>query len=566
MRNGILGSLTAMLTAAGLAMAQAPAPSATPSAAEPKPETTSQLPAPLLAPDSGPGLPLWCEPLPPASDRFYSSGEYLLWFAKGARLPPLATANNGPSVTVQRSNATLQTTAIMNGAITTIKATNVNEAQSQGSSPILGTPNTFVVIGNVDVDDEARSGALLTAGFWLDPEETIGIECSGFLLEPHASHFSVNSNEVANLAQPFINPSNNLLVLQSTRTATFPIMLGTITVLPATLPPPALPRAVPGLKPGAGFEDAFLIGTTQTLTGSQTLNITVVPPRPPLTAKVFTQASFAQTNFGQIDVSTASHFGGAEADVRINAGRNCNYRVDLLGGFRFLELKDQLHISSMSSLISTDNFSFNGTSRGVPVSGGFSVVKEGAFFQGNFVSDQGGVLNLSDTFNTRNQFYGGQFGAEAEFLLGRWAVNLRGKLGLGVMHQVADIFGTADVVLPTGQSAFAGGLYAQASNSGIHSRDVFGVVPEAGIQVGYQVTRHVRATVGYSGLIALGCVLRPGDQLDRTLNPNLIPALYNPAAPNPFGPGVIGPARPAFVFKDTDYWAQGLNAGLEFDF
>jgi hypothetical protein len=434
------------------------------------------------------------------------------------------------------------------------------EAQVQTATPTLGTPNTFVVIGNQEVDDQARSGAVLTAGFWLDREQTIGIECSGFFLEPHASHFTADSSSFPGLAQPFVNPFGTPLVPPSTRPTTFKLALGMGLTL-NRLPPPLVQPVPPGLKPGSGVEDVFIIGGSQGLSGTQTLSLAVTPPIPPLLRTVTTQESFQQTNQGAVDVYTSTNFGGAEADFRVNAGRGSHYRVDLLGGFRFLELKDQLHISSITSLTSTDQFNFIETGPNITpiVSNNPPVTSSGAFYPSPQIVPSG-VLQLSDLFETRNQFYGGQIGVEAEFLRGCWSVDLRGKLALGVMHQQADVFGSADLFTPTGVSHFAGGLYAQDTNGGSHRRDVFGVVPELGINLGYQVTRHLRATVGYSGLFALGCVIRPGDQLDRTLNPNLIPALGGTPTANSF------PARPAFTFKDTDYWAQGLNAGLEFDF
>jgi hypothetical protein len=561
MRNGFLGSLTAMLTAAGLVMAQAPAPSSTPTTAESKPETAGQPQTPVLTPDGGPGVQLIGEPLPASANRFYASGEYLLWFAKGARLPPLATANSGtPASFTAIVPPTTETVTFPGPPPRTITETfSESFMQTQAVGAILGRPGTVVVIGNTEVDDEARSGALLTAGVWLDSEQTIGIECSGFLLEPHSSLFTASSKNFTGLGQPFVTTLGSPLPLR------IHSPLGHSPV-PIEVPRPS------GLKQGVGSEDVFTVGTFVDLAASESITITVTPPKPPKKFVFAFTENFHQSDVGSVDVATSSLLGGTEANVRIKAGGNSNYHVDLLGGFRFLELKDRLNISSLTQLATSDAFVV--TSGTAPPQSLPLVTSSGVFYQlpgsnSPFVS--GGVLSLFDLFDTRNQFYGGQIGSEAEFLLDRWVVNLRGKLGLGVMHQQADVFGVTNLVTPSGISAFAGGLYAQASNSGSHRRDVFGVVPELGINVGYQVSRHLRATVGYSGLFALGCVIRPGDQLDRTLNPNLVPALFdravlNSPTLNPFGAGVIGPARPAFTFKDTDFWVQGLNAGLELDF
>ena len=52
-------------------------------------------------------------------------------------------------------------------------------------------------------------------------------------------------------------------------------------------------------------------------------------------------------------------------------------------------------------------------------------------------------------------------------------------------------------------------------------------------------------------------VPRPGDQIDRAVNPTQLP--LSTAAPL-----LTGLARPAPVLRDTDFWAQGINFGLEF--
>ncbi|MEI8380327.1 MAG: BBP7 family outer membrane beta-barrel protein [Planctomycetota bacterium] len=101
-----------------------------------------------------------------------------------------------------------------------------------------------------------------------------------------------------------------------------------------------------------------------------------------------------------------------------------------------------------------------------------------------------------------------------------------------------------------------GGLLALPTNIGSYSRDQFSVVPEVGLNVGRQLTDNVRVYVGYT-LIYWSSVVRPGDQIDPVINPTQLPT--------PTGPGtLVGPARPAFAFHDTDFWAQGINFGLEF--
>jgi hypothetical protein len=97
------------------------------------------------------------------------------------------------------------------------------------------------------------------------------------------------------------------------------------------------------------------------------------------------------------------------------------------------------------------------------------------------------------------------------------------------------------------------GQLAMPSNIGRWERDVFTVVPEVGLNIGYQLTCHVRAMVGYTFLYT-SRVVRPGNLIDVGINP----LAQSGAAP------VFGPSRPAFPGTDSDFWAQGLNFGLEF--
>jgi hypothetical protein len=60
--------------------------------------------------------------------------------------------------------------------------------------------------------------------------------------------------------------------------------------------------------------------------------------------------------------------------------------------------------------------------------------------------------------------------------------------------------------------------------------------------------------VGYS-FIYWSRVARAVDQIDRDVNITQQP-------PGPF----VGAPRPEFILRTTDFWAQGLNFGLEWKF
>jgi hypothetical protein len=210
---------------------------------------------------------------------------------------------------------------------------------------------------------------------------------------------------------------------------------------------------------------------------------------------------------GSLRVASHSRTWGVEANLRTNVAHEEGLEVDLLGGIRYLGLDEGLTITQ-----------------------DMTVIVDGPPFP---------TLLLRDRFYTRNQFYGGQLGAEATYHLGKLSLGLAGKVALGgTEHDIS-----------VGQ----GGLFVLSSNVGHHSHADFSVVPQVGLQVGYQVTPCLRVFLGYDFLY-WSSVARPGEQIDTTINVS-----------QAFGP-LIGPARPAVPFHTTDFCAQGLSCGLELRF
>ena len=234
--------------------------------------------------------------------------------------------------------------------------------------------------------------------------------------------------------------------------------------------------------------------------------------------------AFPNVIAGGVDVRSSSRLMGADLNLRWNWFRGPCWNLDFLTGFRYMGLDESLNI--------TENLTVPG----------------GAFAGSNIL--------VMDSFTTKNSFYGGQLGLDFEFRCGRWFLGLSEKVGLGNMHESISINGATTFMTPDGNmSVQRGGLLAQASNIGNSSRDRFAVIPETGLRLGYQVTQHMRVFVGYTFLYASE-VARPGALIDRAVNPSQLPTQ--------FGPGtLVGPARPAPVFRNGDFWAQGVNIGLE---
>jgi hypothetical protein len=220
---------------------------------------------------------------------------------------------------------------------------------------------------------------------------------------------------------------------------------------------------------------------------------------------------------GSINICAKSELQGADILLRGNWFEDCCRRLDFLVGFRYLRLAESLTINSQSTTIPIDD--------------------DGS---------EDPTINVRDQFHTLNRFNGIEFGAVFERRNCRWSFDFLMKLALGSTNERVSIDGST--VFADGQTATAapGGLLAAPSNIGTYDRDVFTVVPELGVAVGYDVTCHLRTTLGYTFLY-WSQVARPADQIDLNVNPG-------------------GGAFPQFNFHCADYWAQGFNLGLEYHY
>jgi hypothetical protein len=134
------------------------------------------------------------------------------------------------------------------------------------------------------------------------------------------------------------------------------------------------------------------------------------------------------------------------------------------------------------------------------------------------------------------------------------------KLALGDMREQVNIAGsTAYTPLPGGQTTtFNTGILAAGTNIGNHHSDRFAVIPELNFKLGFEINDHWRVWAGYDFLFVSN-VVRPGDQIDRRLNPSQIP-LPPPAGAQP----LVGVAQPAVLFRTTSFIAQGVSLGLQY--
>jgi hypothetical protein len=227
---------------------------------------------------------------------------------------------------------------------------------------------------------------------------------------------------------------------------------------------------------------------------------------------------------GSITASASSHeFYGIHADLSENIYKTPNFRLDALGGYRYLHLSEQLNIQH----------SF------FPAAGG-------AFVPGT-------EILAVDQFGTLNEFQGGEIGFKGQWFSDRWSLDVITKVAVGNLHRNVLIDGNSVVTAPGAAPApSVGGLLALPPNIGSHPSNETVVAPEAGLNLGWNLTSSLRLRFGYSVLVLTG-VARPGDQVNLNINPNFV-------AP----PTTGGPNLPSFQLQTINLWVQTLNMGLEF--
>ena len=200
-------------------------------------------------------------------------------------------------------------------------------------------------------------------------------------------------------------------------------------------------------------------------------------------------------------------------------------RTDLLIGFRYYNLSDRVVITE--NLRDISSTPANGT-----------------------------TFLIHDNFSARNDFYGSEVGLRTQLYRGRWSFEILTKIALGNNHQTVTISGEEYKTVPGSPTVYyPTGIFAtEKTNMGTYQRDSFAMIPQLGLEVGYQVNRHWRTYIGYN-ILYWGSVLRSGDQIDLNVDTRNWP-----------GVDQTGTHFPAYSGNETSFWAQGINVGSEFRF
>lgn len=223
---------------------------------------------------------------------------------------------------------------------------------------------------------------------------------------------------------------------------------------------------------------------------------------------------------GSVDVTASTSFEGGEFLFRQALQRECWAEIDLLLGYRWLQLEDDLLIQENT--------------------------------QSLVAATAGTTFDLFDRFDTRNSFHGGELGMSLRRQVAAcWSVEILAKLAIGNVSSEATIDGQTITVTSTGTTVNQNGLLAQSTNIGTYERDKIATATEVGVKLKRTVANCMDVTVGYTFLY-LSDVLRAGDQIDTDINVSQFP------------PGTLsGAPFPEFNFQSSGFWAQGLSFGIE---
>jgi hypothetical protein len=368
----------------------------------------------------------------------------------------------------------------------------------------LGQPGTATADPALDPSNEgygAFVGLRLFAGTWLDPQQVMGLEASGLVLENRGHIFGITSNAYG----------LPLLALRHLDPAGAP---GNIFLPPA----PSVQGGT--VRPStASTQDAFVVAA------------------PAASAKMnpFT---------GGIVIRSDSQLWGTGGNILHALAWSPDFHLVALVGMRYFDLNESVAIQTQTVATGGSQLAFLG--------GRFPQTA----IDGKNTPQVAAALT-ADSFHARDRFYGGQLGLRGEYFFDRFFVRGGCILDLGETDEVQNILGNSSLQ-PKKKAALIttpGGLYALPTNSGQFGSTNFSVIPEVQVQGGVLLTPWLRATIGYDLLYWTG-VLRPGDQIDLNVDRRQVPT--NPA----FKAGTLA-NFPRPLANQSDYWLQGLTVGLD---
>jgi hypothetical protein len=142
-----------------------------------------------------------------AAPRFFVKGEYLGWWTRNDRVPPLVTTSAPGNL-----------------------LGNINTAADLGDQGVIGGRTTQVLFSG-PLDYGMQSGMRITAGWYFGCSKDIALEGSYFFLGRGTSSFTANSSQFPVLARPFLNLNTQPVPTEDAEVVSYPsISTGSIRV------------------------------------------------------------------------------------------------------------------------------------------------------------------------------------------------------------------------------------------------------------------------------------------------------------------------------------------------
>lgn len=232
----------------------------------------------------------------------------------------------------------------------------------------------------------------------------------------------------------------------------------------------------------------------------------------------------AGTLAGSINVSTDTQLQTIELNRRTCYCRTPWFQCDLLLGYKYGLLEDQLTINQSSTYITASGPIVSGTS-----------------------------TTAFDRFATSNRFNGFLIGLDRWHNVGCWKIVYTGKVALGANRSRVDINGQTMTTVPNvNSSTFTGNLLAQSTNIGRHERDRFMAIPEFTFRLERRMSPQIQLHAAYN-LMYWTAVTRVDDVLSRRVSQ------FPPEA-------IAGSREPAFRWNDSGLFMHGLQVGVDYNF
>lgn len=267
---------------------------------------------------------------------------------------------------------------------------------------------------------------------------------------------------------------------------------------------------------GTGAADSVAVGRPIIVGGQETVGY----------------SAFANALSGGSFASLSTDYWGIEANGLWRERLIGTTFITFLGGVRYLDLQQDLEIQD----------------RTTPQ--GFASVP----FAGVLAINNPNIASVTDSYQTHNQFIGGQLGFRTNTEFKRFDLGLGAKIAVGGTMQTVGINGYSQVLASNGQAILTtpGGVLANPGNMGRFSREAFSAVPELEAKLAFRCTDYLSIFVSYDYLYWTR-VANPGSQVSREVNLANVPTsgLYA------FTPGLLGRAN----IQSSNFTANSIMFG-----